>query len=220
MKRLLIIAFSAGVIASGCGGVQREPSAAYIPDMAYSRAMETYAAHNDSFTTDARDAGMKIFYSSLPVNGTVARGQEMPFHIAKDKPGDTANYVASKAVANPIKTMSEGEMKEAERLYIIQCGICHGAKLDGNGPLYNDGKGKFPAAPRNLLDAYTKAMPDGQMFYSITYGKNTMGPYGAQLNRKQRWMIVNYIRNKQGVTTAGTTTAAAGADSTSAGSTK
>jgi mono/diheme cytochrome c family protein len=37
---------------------------------------------------------------------------------------------------------------EAERLYLINCGICHGTKLDGNGPLYNDGKGPYPAAAK------------------------------------------------------------------------
>jgi hypothetical protein len=71
-------------------------------------------------------------------------------------------------------------------------------KLDGNGPLYNSGNGPYAAAPRNLLDEYTKSMPDGQMFYSITYGKGQMGPYGPQVSTTQRWMIVNYIRSKQG----------------------
>jgi mono/diheme cytochrome c family protein len=63
--------------------------------------------------------------------------------------------------------------------------------------LYNSGNGPYAAAPRNLLDQYTISMPDGQMFYSITYGKGQMGPYGPQLSTSQRWMIVNYIRGKQ-----------------------
>ncbi len=36
------------------------------------------------------------------------------------------------------------------------------------------------------------------MSYSTTYGKNLMGPYGSQLTRKQRWMIIHYIKMKQG----------------------
>jgi hypothetical protein len=40
-------------------------------------------------------------------------------------------------------------------------------------------------------------MPDGQMFYSITYGKNAMGSYASQLSTTQRWMVIHYINNKQ-----------------------
>jgi hypothetical protein len=40
-------------------------------------------------------------------------------------------------------------------------------------------------------------MADGTMFHSITYGKNNMGSYASQLDRKQRWMVVKYIRTLQ-----------------------
>jgi mono/diheme cytochrome c family protein len=40
-------------------------------------------------------------------------------------------------------------------------------------------------------------MPEGQMFYSVTYGKNLMGSYASQLNRKQRWQVIRYIKTKQ-----------------------
>jgi uncharacterized protein YgiM (DUF1202 family) len=46
-------------------------------------------------------------------------------------------------------------------------------------------------------------MPEGQMFYSIEYGKNMMGSYASQLNRKQRWMIVQYIKAKQAMSASG-----------------
>ena len=42
-------------------------------------------------------------------------------------------------------------MIEAERLYLVNCGICHGPKLDGNGPLYKGGDGPFLAKPANLV---------------------------------------------------------------------
>jgi len=45
-------------------------------------------------------------------------------------------------------------------------------------------------------------MPDGQMFYSITFGKNAMGSYASQLSTKQRWMIIHYIKEKQNVATS------------------
>jgi SNF family Na+-dependent transporter len=40
-------------------------------------------------------------------------------------------------------------------------------------------------------------MPEGQMFYSVAYGKNLMGSYASQLSKRQRWMVIKYIKNKQ-----------------------
>ena len=87
-------------------------------------------------------------------------------------------------------------MTEAQRLYLVNCGICHGPKLDGQGPLFTSGV--YPSAPRNFMDALMKMMPEGQMFYSVTYGKNMMGSYASQLSTKQRWMVIAYIKSKQG----------------------
>ena len=89
-------------------------------------------------------------------------------------------------------------MTEAKRLYLVNCAICHGPKLDGNGPLYKGGDGPFPAKPATLVgDAKYEAMPEGQMYYSVTYGKNKMGSYASQLDTRQRWMVIAYIKSKQ-----------------------
>ncbi|HAK11416.1 MAG TPA: quinol:cytochrome C oxidoreductase [Chitinophagaceae bacterium] len=192
MKKLSIIAvLAAGAVIVSCSDVKRKPGSIYMPDMAYSRAYETYADHSN-----LKEQG--INYTNMPVAGTIARGEEVPFPIAMDKPGDTVNYVASKKVISPIAALTAAEYKEAERQYLINCGICHGIKLDGNGPLWKDGEGPYPAAPRNLInDPIVGNMPEGQMMYSLTYGKNTMGSYASQLNRKQRWQIIHYIKMKQ-----------------------
>jgi len=192
MKKLLIIAVAAtATTIVACSDVKRTPGSIYMPDMAYSRAYESYADYSN-----LTEKG--IHYTAKPVEGTIARGSEMPFHIAKDAPGDTTNYYASRSVPNPVDSMSEAESKEAERLYQINCGICHGNKLDGNGPLYKGGEGPYAAKPATLVgDAKYESMPDGQMFYSVAYGKNMMGSYASQLSRKQRWMVIKYIKNKQ-----------------------
>ena len=201
MKKISIIFVLTGAtVLTSCSDVKRNPGTVYMPDMAYSRAYETYAIPDSTeVTTDNHHTDDKIFYSGLPVTGTIARGEEMPFPLAKDAPGDSTNYVASKQIQNPLPPLNATDMKEAERIYLINCGICHGTKLDGNGPLYKGGEGPFPAAPKNLV---TLDMPDGQMFYSITYGKNLMGSYASQVSRKQRWMIIHYIKAQQNAAAA------------------
>lgn len=192
MKNTSIIACLTAVVALvACSDVKRTPGSIYMPDMAYSRAYETYGDHSNL-------AEKGINYNNRPVEGTISREEEMPFHIAKDLPGDTTNYVASKQVKNPYDTLSASDKEEAERLYLINCGICHGANLKGNGPLYKDGNGPYPAKPASLVgDAKYEGMPAGQMFYSVTYGKNLMGSYASQLSRKQRWKVIAYIKAKQ-----------------------
>jgi hypothetical protein len=65
-----------------------------------------------------------------------------------------------------------------------------------------------------------KKLPDGKYFHSITYGKGAMGSYASQLNTTQRWMVIKYIRLKQGppaettTPTTSTTTTTAAKDTT------
>lgn len=188
MKKLSIITVAALVmIFLSCGRGKNGTGRAYMPDMAYSRAVETYSSTEELKASE-------INYNATPVKGSIKRGELLPFTLEKDKVGDTMNYNASRAVANPLPALDAVQMKEAERLYLVNCGICHGTKLDGNGPLYNDGNGPYAAAPKNLI---TLNMPVGQMFYSIAYGKGQMGGYASQMSTTQRWMVISYIKSKQ-----------------------
>ncbi len=219
MKKFFDITFIflAGIFLIACSDVRRKTGRVYMPDMAYSRALETYAKPDSTkFTNDFSELGEgKIYYTANPVAGTMARGDETPFPYSMDKTGDSISYVASKQVLNPLPALTDVQMKEAERLYLVNCAICHGMKLDGNGPLYKDGNGPFPSAPKNLVaDPVVSKMPDGQMFYSITYGKNGMGSYASQITTRQRWMIIHYIKVQQAAKTAAAKPAAG--DSTGA----
>jgi len=197
MKKISIILFLSTVLAVvvSCSDVKREPGRVYMPDMAYSRAYETYSV-TDEEKADLLKKG--IHFSNIPVSGTIKRGELFPFPFAKDAAGDSTNYVASKQFKSQILTPDSLHMIEAERLYLVNCAICHGPKLDGNGPLYRGGEGPFPAAPANFTGkAQYLGMPEGQMFYSVTYGKNKMGSYASQLSTRQRWMVIAYIKSKQ-----------------------
>lgn len=202
MKKIWIITSLTAVILAmvSCGGPRRNPGRAYMPDMAYSRAYETYAS-----TENLKEKG--IHYTAMPVPGTVARGDMAAYALQNDSMG----YVQSAAIKNPLDTASI-DKTEAERLYLVNCGICHGAKLDGNGPLWKGGDGPYGAAPKNFMADDMKKMAEGTMFHSVTYGKGQMGSYAPQLNTKQRWMVIAYIKSKQGPAMA----AAPAADTTKA----
>lgn len=204
MKKLLNIAacIILTAVLFSCGRGSGDPGRAYMPDMAYSRAYETYAS-----TENLEKKG--IHYTGLPVPGTIARGDMMHYPYKNDSLG----YVLSAGVKNPVARGSVN-MKEAERLYLVNCGICHGTKLDGNGPLWKDGNGPYTAAPRNFMDAVMKSMTEGTMFHSVTYGKGQMGSYASQLNTKQRWEVIAYIKSKQFPAGATDTAAKAAVDTT------
>src|SRR5262245_29154595 len=132
MKKISIIAVLVLAVAVwSCSDVRRSPGHVYMPDMNYSRAYETYATI-DTLTKQG------IFYNRQPVAGTIKRGEVLPFLLTQDKVGDSTNYVASRGVTNPLPALNAVQLKEAERLYLVNCGICHGTALDGNGPLYKD----------------------------------------------------------------------------------
>ena len=41
------------------------------------------------------------------------------------------------------------------------------------------------------------------MFHVVTYGKNNMGSYASQLDKKQRWMVVEYVKSQQALAGSG-----------------
>ncbi|MDA9775734.1 OmpA family protein [Flavobacteriales bacterium] len=97
-----------------------------------------------------------------------------------------ADYEASVADINPLP-LTECNVEKGKELYIRFCTHCHGEKGAGDGKVSMNENINPPA------NAYTK--PDGQMFYSITYGKGVMGAHGSLLNQKERWQVINYIKS-------------------------
>lgn len=181
-KSIVVASLLMGLGMAACnqnGDKHRNPGNTYAPDMVYSRAYDAYT-YNPAFA-DSQS-------SRLPVPGTIARGHELPDHLRE---GDSAAY---KSMTTHFR-FNEEEMQEGKRLYDIYCGICHGQKLDGQGPLF--ASGKFAAMPANFKDAKYLNIPLGQMYAAVKFGKNAMGSYASQLDVKQRWMVIAYIRKVQ-----------------------
>lgn len=154
-----------------------------MPDMYYSQAYDAYSA-NPNFANDMT--------SRMPVPGTIKRGEMLPYHL----PMSDSSYAYSGLMKDPLK-VNDSILGEGKHLFLIYCAICHGQKLDGNGPLYNGGSGPFPSAPANFIAGPKSSLPAGTMFYVSTYGKNMMGSYAAQLDQAQLWAVISYIKSVQ-----------------------
>lgn len=75
----------------------------------------------------------------------------------------------------------------------IYCAPCHGALGDGNGITKSYGMLTTPTYHDDRL----RAMAEGEIFNTITHGKNTMMPYADKLVPDDRWAVVAYVRALQ-----------------------
>ncbi len=85
------------------------------------------------------------------------------------------------------ETMETGREK-----YEIFCLVCHGAAGDGKGIT-----SKYGVLASNLQLQMYRDMSGGEIFNTITYGKNTMYGYGDRITPEERWAIILYLRALQ-----------------------
>lgn len=103
-----------------------------------------------------------------------------------------SDWVAPKYVEklkNPLAG-NAAATKEGKTLFRTNCVTCHGDKGEGNGP----SAATLNPKPKNLTSKVVQAQPDGAIFWKITTGKPPMLSWQQTLNEKQRWSLVNYIR--------------------------
>lgn len=181
MRFFLLIFLIFVLVTSACKS-SRHRNPEYMPDMGPSR---TYEAQGS--TVDYRVEG--INFDARPVVGTISRDAPLPNGLQES----SAGQLRAQSMKNPLYPLKTSHQVEGKRLYTIHCEPCHGAKLDGNGPLYNGGDGPFVARPTNLLPLESR-ITDGTIFYTISFGKNMMGSFRDRLSEHERWLIVGYIR--------------------------
>jgi len=119
----------------------------------------------------------------LPVEGTVARGF-IPYPFEDQK---NPTEVLSNPSFPTIENLELGKSK-----FLTYCSPCHGNFGDGDSRL----QGQFPNPP-TLHSDRARSFPDGMIYHIITVGQNAMPSYASQVNREERWAIVNYIRALQ-----------------------
>ncbi|MBI5380821.1 MAG: cytochrome c [Opitutae bacterium] len=84
-------------------------------------------------------------------------------------------------------------IKRGQERYVIYCQPCHGALGDGQGITKAYGMGATPTYHDDRL----RQMPAGEIYNTITHGKNTMLSYADKLAPDERWAVVAYVRALQ-----------------------
>lgn len=180
-----IIKLSFGVVTIAlfysCSHDPKKPGLEFMPDMYRSPSYETYQA-NPYFKDSA--SALK------PVAGTIPRGHDTYFPYPNTNEGYEA---AGTGLKSPL-AINDENTSEGKRLFSIYCQHCHGEKGDGQGTLKVKGE-KFPVV--SYFDETRMALTEGKMFFSITHGKNLMGPHASQLDPNERWKVVQYIQSLQ-----------------------
>jgi mono/diheme cytochrome c family protein len=177
-----------------------------FPDMV--RQMKVRAQSPLNFFADGRGPRM-------PVAGTAPIGYEMPkgetvappaapeshpaagFSVGTDYL-DTGKMGDRWGTGIPVPVTPQLLQRGRER-FSITCAMCHGATAAGTGITKQYGL----ATVVTLQDDRIRKMADGEIFNTITNGKNTMMAYGPNIMVADRWAIIAYLRALQRSQNAG-----------------
>ncbi|WP_341870046.1 c-type cytochrome [Solitalea agri] len=177
MRGVLVMSLAAAVVLTSCSKVKRDPGMEYAPQMY--RPVAYNPDQKNTVFADGKTA-------QTPVEGTIPTNYEV-FHY----PHTPEGYEAAGAELKSPLAHTKENFEEGKRLFVNMCSHCHGktGMADGNVVA----KAGFPAPPA-YNSALLKDLPEGKMFYSITYGKGAMGSHASQLSKEERWKIIQYVQ--------------------------
>jgi hypothetical protein len=139
------------------------------------------AQGTNDFFVDARDGRPEL-------DGTIARGQlneDAAYYEGKDATGKDID-------AFPL-AVDKTFLERGRQRYDIYCSPCHGRLGNGLGMVVQRG---FKQPPSYHIDRLRNA-PAGHFFDVITNGYGAMLNYSQQIQVRDRWAIVAYIRALQ-----------------------
>lgn len=188
----------------------------YMPDMYRSPAIEPYVDYGQIRGREQEKLSLQVSSLTPPMYTIPYYGTNkeevalmLPYHRRPNVSFKTTHglvgydfttedeYTNAAADKNPLVLTSENAeaiFKNGKNLYASKCMHCHGEKGDGNGSMMESGA--YAGVPSYMEEA-RKALGDGQIFYSIYYGKGAMGAHASLLNKKEIWTLVHYIRQFQ-----------------------
>ncbi|MBX2972378.1 MAG: cytochrome c [Flavobacteriales bacterium] len=184
---------------TSCGGDPNSPGMEYMPDMYRSPAVEAYVDYGQDpyyFTEDSARVQRDRPSAKLPPAGTIAFASDpakVAYNMPYPYPDTNEGYeAAGLGLKSPI-AMTEATVEKGKVLYEKFCDHCHGAKGEGDGSVVNNGG--FP--PPGSYAGPLKDVPEGKIFHVITYGKGMMGSHASQVNKEERWLLVQYVKYLQ-----------------------
>lgn len=86
---------------------------------------------------------------------------------------------------------SEASVQRGEKLFQINCAMCHGTRDGHSGKIGS----KFVPPPPDLHDPRIRALSDGDIYKRISLGFGRMPPFQLALSATDRWHLVNYLRS-------------------------
>jgi len=95
---------------------------------------------------------------------------------------------------NPV-TSDAASVARGKRLYAGRCTACHGNDGHGKGPMAK----VYPEAP-DLAHPSIRRRSDGFIFATLTLGGRAMPTQREGLTVRDRWDLVNYVRDIQAAT--------------------
>ena len=112
--------------------------------------------------------------------------------IVRGATADDALFTAKDSNGFPVPLTKELLARGQDR-YNIFCSPCHGLQGDGNGMVTLRGMKHPPTYHQERL----RNEPNGYFFDVITNGFGAMSGYSMQLEPRDRWAIVSYVRALQ-----------------------
>ena len=124
-----------------------------------------------------------------PQPGTVAVG-EAPYPYAQNE--------ADRAGAELVNPLQPTPDVVAHGKFVFEnvCITCHGPKGAGDGHV----TALFPKPP-SLMTQKVRDWPDGQLFHRPMRGQNSMPSHSRQVDARDAWSVILYIREMQKVRT-------------------
>ena len=125
----------------------------------------------------------------VPVEGTISRGyldNDSHFYYGKNEKGEYVKKVSD------IMDVDEIFILRGKERYNIYCSVCHGYTGDGNGLVSQNEE--YPLIPTSLHSNTLDDKTDGYFFDVISNGVRNMPGYDHQIDIKDRWAIISYIK--------------------------
>lgn len=121
-----------------------------------------------------------------PPAGSVAVGGDAPYPYAQNE----ADRAGAELV-NPLPPTPE-VVAHGRFVYTNICITCHGPRGAGDGHV----TALFPKPP-SLMTQKVRDWPDGQIFHRPMRGQNSMPSHARQVDARDIWSVVHYIRHMQ-----------------------